>query len=109
MRAARFIAGYDTSTVPVPERWSKPSAVCATASSIVSDRAGPRRASTSWPSVERPEPKVCGSSWTPASPRSSCPSCRPCALEQDPIHRHKDVLAHTIAVAKTVATVDGAI
>ena len=29
---------------------------------------------------------------------SSSPSCPGLALEQDPIHRHKDVLAHTLAV-----------
>ena len=27
-----------------------------------------------------------------------CPSSPALALEQDPIHRHKDVLAHTLAV-----------
>ena len=50
----------------------------------------------------RPDAPGCGSSSTPGSPTSSCPSCPAMRVEQDPIHRHKDVLAHTIAVvAKT--------
>ena len=36
----------------------------------------------------------------PAWPTSSCPSSPAMRLEQDPIHRHKDVLAHTIAVVR---------
>ena len=40
----------------------------------------------------------CGSWSTPGWPSSSSPSCPALALEQDPIHRHKDVLAHTLAV-----------
>ena len=62
-------------------------------------RAHPRRARQA-AGRRRAGRRACGSSSTPAWPTSSCPSCRRCALEQDPIHRHKDVLAHTIAVVE---------
>ena len=62
-------------------------------------RAHPRRARQA-DGGRATRPPACGSSSTPGWPRSSCPSCRRCALEQDPIHRHKDVLAHTIAVVE---------
>ena len=29
------------------------------------------------------------------------------ALEQDPVHRHKDVLAHTVAVVEQTTALDG--
>ena len=60
-------------------------------------RADPRRArqDRDWSRCRRSR---CGSSCAPASPTSSSPSSEALALEQDPIHRHKDVLAHTLAV-----------
>ncbi len=42
--------------------------------------------------------RVCGGSSSREWRRWRCPSCRALQLEQDPIHKHKDVLAHTIAV-----------
>ena len=67
-------------------------------------RADPRRARASC-SSSTTRPPGCGSSSTPGSPTSSSPSCPAMRVEQDPIHRHKDVLAHTIAVvAKTRPT-----
>ena len=52
--------------------------------------------------VDDPEPRALVPRRHRASPTSSSPSCRPCAWSRIPIHRHKDVLAHTIAVvAKT--------
>ena len=44
--------------------------------------------------------RACGSSSTPAWPSEFLPELPGLALEQDPIHRHKDVLAHTIAVVE---------
>ena len=64
-------------------------------------RAGPRRAGQA-ARGRRTRATGSGSSSTPGSPTSSSPSCPAMRVEQDPIHRHKDVLAHTIAVvAKT--------
>ena len=99
LRAARFIAGYGLAARR--RRWSPRSTALRDRLEIVSRRAHPRRAVQA-AGRRRPERRACGSWPTPACPTSSCPSCRRMRLEQDPIHRHKDVLAHTIAVvAKT--------
>ena len=98
LRAARFIAGYDLEPDAGARRRGRGDAPPAR------DRVGradPRRARQADP-ASTTRPPGCGSSSTPAWPTSSCPSCRPMRLEQDPIHRHKDVLAHTIAVVENV-------
>ena len=94
LRAARFMAqarprahrrpgGRRRRRPPPPRRSCRPS--------------GSATSSTrSWWCPSRRWP--CGSSSAPAWPRTSCPSCPGLAVEQDPIHRHKDVLAHTLAV-----------
>ena len=100
LRAARFIAGYglepDAELVDAVRPLRRPAR----------DRRRPSASATSSTSCSSSttRARACGSSSTPGWPSSSCPSCRPMRLEQDPIHRHKDVLAHTIAVvAKTPA------
>ena len=47
--------------------------------------------------VPRPRQDSC-SSWRPGWRREFLPELPALALEQDPVHRHKDVLAHTFAV-----------
>ena len=65
-----------------------------------SHRARPSGSATSWTRlmVVTGAVEACGSWCGPGWPTSSCPSYPALALEQDPIHRHKDVLAHTLAV-----------
>ena len=66
--------------------------------SIVSRRAGPRRAGQAAAARRDPRrgPARCWS--TPGWPTTCCPSCRRCALEIDEHHRHKDVYEHTLTV-----------
>ncbi len=98
MRAARFIAGYGLT--PVPELDGRGQGDGTPARDRVG-REDPRRAGQA-DGGRRSVCRACGSSSTRAWRSCSCPSCRTCGVEQDPIHRHKDVLAHTIAVvAKT--------
>ena len=80
--------------------WSRPSRRWPTGSTSSRPSASATSStSSSWSTTRAP---ACGSWSTPASSTSSCPSCAAMRLEQDPIHRHKDVLTHTIAVvAKT--------
>jgi poly(A) polymerase len=64
-------------------------------------RAHPRRAREA--RRRRPPGRAaCSCSSTPGWPTTSCRSCGSCAACRDPIHRHKDVWLHTLAVVENV-------
>ena len=97
LRAARFIAGYHLQ--PVARARHRRAAMHDRLAIVSAERI--RDELDKLIVLDHPAPG-CGSSSTPASPTSSCPSCPAMRLEQDPIHRHKDVLTHTIAVVENV-------
>ena len=94
LRAARFIAKLDLE--PAPELVEPRSGPAITA--CPSSR--PSGSATSWTrsSWSRCPRWPCGSWCAPGLADEFLPELPALALEQDPIHRHKDVLAHTLAV-----------
>ena len=93
LRAARFIAQLGLE--PDPEL------VAAVERATTGSRSSPPNASaTSWTACccWRSPRSPSGSSSGPGWPSEFLPELPGLALEQDPIHRHKDVLAHTLAV-----------
>ena len=93
LRAARFVAGFGLE--PEPELLA---AVKAGTTACRSCRpSGSATSSTSLSCRRIPHP-ACGSSCETGLAAEFLPELPGLALEQDPIHRHKDVLAHTLAV-----------
>jgi poly(A) polymerase len=93
MRAARFIAGYGLE--PVPELVDAVRAMHQRLEIVSAERI--RDELSKLLVVDRPAPGL----WFLADTTLSdefLPELRSLRLEQDPIHHHKDVLAHTIAV-----------
>ena len=94
LRAARFLARFelvaDEALVSAPRRTSHRASRSSrpSASATSSTRSSPSRC----------PPSRCGSWCGPGWPTQFLPELEALALEQDPIHRHKDVLAHTLAV-----------
>ena len=81
--------------------WSRPCATSTNGCEIVSAERisdGVRQADHARP----PGRRGCGSWSTPGLADEFLPELPAMRLEQDPIHRHKDVLAHTIAVVENV-------
>ena len=94
LRAARFLAGYGLE--PDPELVAAVERARRSAGDRLG-RADPRRARQA-PRPPGPRRRASGSSSRPGSPSEFLPELPALALEQDPVQRHKDVLAHTIAV-----------
>ena len=95
MRAARFIAGYDL--VPVPELVEAVTGLRARLDIVSDERI--RDELDKLVVVEHPADGL----WFLVNTGLAAeflPELPALALEQDPIHRHKDVLAHTIAVVE---------
>ena len=99
LRAARFLAGYDLE--PDARAWSPPSTAMHHRLVDRVGRAHPRRARQARSRVDRPGAGL----WFVVDTglaEEFLPELPAMRLEQDPIHRHKDVLAHTIAVVENV-------
>ena len=101
LRAARFIAGYDMEPDPalvaaVDQLHGRLSIVSAERIRDELDRLV---------TVPRPGPG-CGSCVHTGLAGEFLPELPALELEQDPIHRHKDVLAHTIAVVEKTSASD---
>ena len=98
LRAARFLARLPAGAGA--RRWSPRSRPCTTACRSCR----PSASATSWTSsssVDRPGPGL----WfviDTGLAEEFLPELPAMRLEQDPIHRHKDVLSHTIAVVENV-------
>jgi poly(A) polymerase len=95
LRAARFIAGYGL--VPVPELVDAVVALRGRLEIVSAERI--RAELDKLMVVEKPGPGL----WFMVSTGLAAeflPELPALAVEQDPIHRHKDVLAHTIAVVE---------
>jgi poly(A) polymerase len=93
MRAARFIAGYDLT--PDPELVAAVTSMRARLDIVSDERI--RDELDKLMVVERPGPGLWFLVQTGLA-EEFLPELPALGLEQDPIHRHKDVLAHTIAV-----------
>ena len=98
LRAARFIAGFGLE--PVPELVAAVGEHRGRLEIVSAERI--RDELSKLLVVDDPRP-VCGSSRAPRSPDEFLPELNAMQLEQDPIHHHKDVLAHTIAVVQKVS------
>ena len=75
-------------------------ATCASGSTIVSRRADPRRARQAARAAPDPSAGLRCWSSTPGLSDEFLPELSALQLEQDPVHRHKDVLRHTYAVVE---------
>ncbi|HWE54619.1 MAG TPA: CCA tRNA nucleotidyltransferase [Acidimicrobiales bacterium] len=98
MRAARFIAGYDL--IPQPELVDAVSAMRSRLDIVSDERV--RDELDKLMVVERPGEGLWFLVRTGLA-EEFLPELPALALEQDPIHRHKDVLAHTIAVIENTS------
>ena len=102
LRAARFIAGYELE----PDAELVTAVESMTSRLEIVSRERIRDELDKLLDAAGARPGVSGSSSTPGSPMQFLPELPALALEQDPIQRHKDVLAHTIAVVEK-ASPDG--
>jgi poly(A) polymerase len=93
MRAARFLAGYGL--VPVPELTEAVSGLRGRLEIVSAERV--RDELDKLLAVERPGPGLWFLVHTGLA-EEFLPELPALALQQDPVHRHKDVLAHTLAV-----------
>ena len=96
LRAARFIADFDLVPEPDLVRGGRGAPAAARDRRARSGSATSSR--SCWSSTTRA--RGCGSSSRPASSDEFLPELGAMRLEQDPLHTHKDVLAHTIAVVR---------
>ncbi len=99
LRAARFIAGYGLAAGP--EGWWRRPRPWPTAWRS-SRPSGCVTSSTKLLVVDDPGRRPVVPARTPGCSPSLLPEIPAMRLEQDPIHRHKDVLTHTIAVVGNV-------
>jgi len=101
LRAARFLAGYELE--PVPELVAAVTAMRHRLSIVSAERI--RDELDKLITVDRPGPGL----WfviDTGLAEEFLPELPAMRLEQDPIHRHKDVLSHTIAVVENVRPPD---